>query len=89
MAYLVYLTVTKRKDYKTFYSVYAEEDRVFCSQQPFPTLSNAKANGKEPKTCLGWVFNYKLGFFQDVHETRVCGHTPMSTVENSAQVSSI
>ncbi len=30
---------------------------------------NAKANGREPKTCLGWVFNYKFGCFEDVHET--------------------
>ncbi len=27
----------------------------------------AKANGREPKTYLGRVFNYKLGCFDDVH----------------------
>jgi len=27
----------------------------------------AKANGREPKTGLGWVFNFKLGCFDDVH----------------------
>ncbi len=27
---------------------------------------SAKANGREPKTCLGRVFNYKLGCFDDV-----------------------
>ena len=27
----------------------------------------AKANGREPKTCLCQVFNYKLGCFNDVH----------------------
>jgi hypothetical protein len=26
-----------------------------------------KANGREPKTCLGRVFNYKLGCFDDMH----------------------
>jgi len=26
-----------------------------------------KANGREPKTCLGRVFNYKLGCYDDVH----------------------
>ncbi len=24
---------------------------------------SAKANGREPKSCLGWVFNFKLGHF--------------------------
>jgi len=28
---------------------------------------SVKANGREPKICLGWVFNYKLGCFDDVH----------------------
>ncbi len=28
---------------------------------------SAKANGREPETCLGRVFNYKLGCFNDVH----------------------
>ncbi len=28
---------------------------------------SAKANGREPKTSLGWVFNYKLGCYDDVH----------------------
>ncbi len=46
-----------------------------------------KANWREPKTCLGRVFNYKLDCFEDVHETRVCGRMPTSIVENSAQVS--
>jgi len=30
-------------------------------------LGSAKANGREPKTCQGRVFNYKLGCFPDVH----------------------
>jgi hypothetical protein len=28
---------------------------------------SAKASGREPKTGLGRVFNYKLGCFDDVH----------------------
>ncbi len=28
---------------------------------------SAKANGKEPKTGMGRVFNFKLGCFDDVH----------------------
>ncbi len=28
---------------------------------------NTKASGREPKTCFGHVFNYKLGCFDDVH----------------------
>ncbi len=49
-------------------------------------LGSAKANRREPKTCLGRVFNYKLGCFEDVHETHVSGCTLTSTVGNSAQV---
>ncbi len=30
------------------------------------TLGSAKANGKEPKTGMGRVFNFKLGCFDDV-----------------------
>jgi hypothetical protein len=44
-----------------------------------------KVNAKEPKTCLGQVFNFKLGCFDDVH-LLLCGSTPTSIVENSAQV---
>ncbi len=47
---------------------------------------SARANGREPKTFLGRVFNNKLGCFEDVHETHVCGCTPKSIVENLAQV---
>jgi hypothetical protein len=39
--------------------------------------------GTVPKTCLGQVFNYKLGCFDDVH---VIIYMPTSIVENSAQV---
>jgi hypothetical protein len=46
---------------------------------------SAKANGREPETCLGRVFNNKLGCFDDVHETHLSGHMPTSIVENSAQ----
>ena len=28
---------------------------------------SAKANGREPKTGLGRVFNYKLGCYDDLH----------------------
>ncbi len=28
---------------------------------------STKDNGREPKTGLGWVFNYKLGCYDDVH----------------------
>ncbi len=48
-------------------------------------MGSAKAKGRGPKTCLGQVFNYKLGSFEDVHETHVCGSTPKSIVENSAK----
>ncbi len=32
-----------------------------------PPAGSVKANGREPKTCLGQVFNYKLGCFGDVN----------------------
>jgi hypothetical protein len=28
---------------------------------------SSEANGRDTKTCLGQVFNYKLGCFDDVH----------------------
>jgi hypothetical protein len=48
---------------------------------------SAKVNWREPKTCLGQVFN-KLGCFEDMHETHVCECMHTSIVKNSAQVSS-
>ncbi len=33
-----------------------------------------KANGRQPKTCLGRIFNYKLDCFRDVHEL-ICVYT--------------
>jgi len=32
-----------------------------------PEAGSAKTNGREPKTGLGRVFNYKLGCYDDVH----------------------
>ncbi len=34
-----------------------------------------KANGREPKPCLGQVFNYRLDCFSDVHVFIYVGHT--------------
>ncbi len=42
------------------------------------TAGTSKANRREPKTCLGRVFNNKSGCFKDVHKTHVCGCTPTS-----------
>jgi hypothetical protein len=38
---------------------------VKCSTTVLPKYvsGSAKANGREPKSCLGWVFNFKLGYF--------------------------
>jgi hypothetical protein len=63
-----------------------EGERVVCRLMDKP--GSAKVNGKEPKTCLGRVFHYKIGHFEDVYETQVCRCTPTSVVVNSAQVSS-
>jgi hypothetical protein len=51
-------------------------------------MGSAKANGREPITCLGRVFNYKLDCFEVMHETQACGCMARSMVDNSAQVSS-
>jgi hypothetical protein len=45
---------------------------------------SAKANGREPKTGLGRVFNFKLGCTSA--RTYLCRCTPTSIAENSAQV---
>ncbi len=50
---------------------------------------SAISNGREPRSCLGRVFNIKLGSF--VSKQLNCmarTHTATSRVENSAQVSS-
>jgi hypothetical protein len=36
-----------------------------------------KASRREPETCLGRVFNYKLGCFDDVHVLIMWMHTHM------------
>ncbi len=46
---------------------------------------SAISNGREPRSCLGRVFNIKLGSFVSIV---LHPHTPTSRVENSAQVSS-
>ena len=33
---------------------------VLCT---YTSVGSAKANGREPNSCLGWVFNFKLGHF--------------------------
>jgi hypothetical protein len=49
---------------------------------------NAKANGREPKSCSGRVFNLKLDRFCHGGNCVARTSTPPSRVENSAQVSS-
>jgi hypothetical protein len=45
------------------------------------------ANGTEPKSCLGRVFNFKIGCFVAVHVLLgIYIHTLVSKVENSVQV---
>ncbi len=69
-------------------SNYFADSLVVAIKQQTVWSRSTKANGREPKTCLGRVFNYKLDCFEDVYKTHVCGCTSMSVVENSAQVSS-
>jgi hypothetical protein len=41
-----------------------------------PIPGSPKANGREPKTCLDCVFNYKLGCFDDNHALFCVGARP-------------
>ncbi len=34
-----------------------------CDNCPIVKLGSSEANRREPKSCLGWVFNFKLGCF--------------------------
>ncbi len=49
------------------------------------STGNAITNGREPRSCLGQVFNFKLGSFTDNNKIvqHANGHFK---VENSAQV---
>jgi hypothetical protein len=42
--------------------------RVGPCQEFLAYSGSAKANRREPKTCMGRVFHYKLDCFDDVHE---------------------
>jgi len=47
---------------------------------------SAKANGREPKSCLGQVFNYKFGCFDYERNCIIQTNVTKFKVENSAQV---
>ncbi len=51
-----------------------------------PELWSATANGREPKSCLGRVFNNKLGRFASLAAQVHSTHAATSRVENSAQI---
>ncbi len=40
---------------------------IYSRKKFYSTTGSTKANVREPKTCSGRVFNYKLGCFDDVH----------------------
>ncbi len=43
------------------------EQKLIGANLIFTLGGSTEAKGREPKTCLGRVFNYKLGCFDDVH----------------------
>ncbi len=47
---------------------------------------SSKADGREPKSCFGRVFNFKLGCFTKCIQFMVCLNTAEFRLENSAQV---
>jgi len=51
-------------------------------------VGSAKANGREPKSCLGRVFNSKLGHTAMLCRKCMAWQAATSRVENSAQGSS-
>jgi hypothetical protein len=46
---------------------------------------SAISNGRGPKSCLGWVFNSKLGHIAILHTKWKAWHAATSRVENLAQ----
>jgi hypothetical protein len=65
-------------------SVYYSQFNANLAQQHIP--GSAKANGREPKSCLGRVFNFKFGCFYYECNCMVKTNTPTFKVENSAQI---
>ncbi len=51
-------------------------------------VGSAKANGRDPNSCLGRVFNFKLGCFTKCAQFMAYTNTTDFRLENSAQVSS-
>ncbi len=51
-------------------------------------LRSMKAKGRDPKNCLGQVFNFNLGCFWYMCNCMAKALVPKSRVENVAQVSS-
>jgi hypothetical protein len=51
-----------------------------------PTARSTKANGKQPESCLGRVYNFQLGCFCYECIGMAYTNTPTSSVENLAQV---
>ncbi len=49
------------------------------------TLGIEISNGREPKSCLGWVFKSKLGHIAILHTKCMAWHASTFRVENSAQ----
>jgi len=47
---------------------------------------SSKAKGREPKSCLGRVFKFKLGRFTKCVHFMTCTNTAESRLQNSAQV---
>jgi hypothetical protein len=50
-----------------FHDIFGDKILIIVSADLIMTIWSAKANGRVPKTCLGQVFNYKLGCFDDMH----------------------
>ncbi len=49
------------------------------------TPGSTISNGREPKSCLGWVFNSKLGHIAIKRNKCMAAHAATSRAENSSQ----
>jgi hypothetical protein len=69
--------------------IYSDWLRIFESKvvtKTFGLPGSAKANRREPKCCLGRVFNLNLGCFCYDRNCMAITSTLASKVENSAQI---
>jgi hypothetical protein len=89
------------EDFITEFHIYAELNKTFDTfvsefqlclvfknyfLSPIRDPGSGKATGREHKSCLGWVFNFKFACFDYERNCTILTNTPTFKVENLAQV---